>query len=95
MAEDKGHKIAAFEDPDSEDPPLLGVIIGSVEPEEITAEEWRERTDKTPASVARGGFILNTYSGALMIMGDSGYWRGDFGDLPELLADTEGYSANE
>jgi hypothetical protein len=95
MSDPKPHKLAAFEDPDSEDTPLLGVIIGSIEDPPIKAEKWSEKREENPTPDAAGMWVLNTYSGAFMIAGKSGYWSGDFADLPELLEDTGGWVPNE
>ena len=95
MGDAKPHKLAAFQDPDTEDTPLLGVITGSIEDPPITAENWGEKREDNPTPDAEGIFILNTYSGAFMIVGDSGYWAGSFADLPELLKDTGGWVPHE
>ena len=95
MSEGDPHKITAFEDPDSADAPLLGVINGTIRDTPLTSEEWRDIAGTEAGAEARGSFLINTYSGAMLLMGKGGYWKGNFSDLPEILKESDGWVSHE
>jgi len=91
----KDHSIAVFEDPDNEDPPLMGVLLGSFEDPPISSEDWADRMEKDEDPEVSGTWVLNTYSGAFMLMTSAGMWQGDFAELGDILEDTEGWDPHE